>query len=89
MAEVSPQQILDEQGYLIFACCTDRYQIGDVVEGLTQQDAPLAPRHAIPGPAVITGIATLDEYQQQAVRFFGTPAVLGSPWNYFYKAVAE
>lgn len=79
--EVSPQQILDEQGYLIFASDRPR-EIGELLPRLLHWYGEV-----IPGPLIVTDVATSEEYVRQGLRYYESGDIV--PTGHYYKAVAE
>lgn len=78
------QQILTEQGYIILAADVS-YPLGSMV--------PLADcgpdYERIPGPMVVIGEATIDEWRAQAKQYLGKlPPESGGKF-FFFKVVAE
>jgi len=78
------QQILAEQGYIILAADVS-YPLGSMI--------PLADSgpdyERIPGPMVVIGEATIDEWRAQAKQYLGKlPPESGAKF-FFFKVVAE
>lgn len=77
------QWVMDEQGFLIASSRGPR-TVGDVIPMLSC-GGPFGP--TIPGPLIVVGFASLEEWQLQQ-RKFGVPCD-GSPDCVYIKVLAE
>ena len=80
------QRILDEQGYLIMCSPDYEHNIGDVLPYGFSGGAGYS---RVPGPVVVIGQSTLQEWIDQATRFRGYPPRHWPPGSRFYKVAAE
>jgi len=78
------QQILAEQGYIILAADVS-YPLGSMIPR-----ADCGPDYErIPGPMVVTGEATIDEWRAQARKYLGNLPPQPDGKLFFFKVVAE
>ena len=88
MSELLPppcQQILETQGYLVLGC-TAESEIGDVIPHASGG----AGYSDIPGPMLVIGKSTKEEWLEQYRRFGrkGAPSI-AHPFKHFIKVIAE
>ena len=78
------QQILAEQGYIILAADVS-YPLGSMIPR-----ADCGPDYErIPGPMVVIGEATIDEWRAQAKKYLGNLPPEPGGKLFFFKVVAE
>ncbi len=80
------QKILDEQGFLVIGSWLPK-EIGYVMEGAIGGADYLD----VPGPLVVVGLSTAEEFQAQYDRYLAPTSdpPVADPEYFFYRVIAE